>query len=152
MTDSTSSATDSEPPDVVVQSWPHGPRSVGKARRLLVSSLDVWGLKHLADAAELVVSELVTNSVRYAREPSGRLIATRFERLDGGVRIEVHDANTARPELRQASDDAERGRGLALVDAVTSGRWGVGDRDGVGKMVWAECTGADPDAATVTVG
>lgn len=131
-----------ECPSVVVQSWPHGPRSVGGARRLLARQLDAWGLAHLADAAELVVSELVTNSVRHAREPRGRLIGTRFERLEGGVRIEVHDANGNRPECREASAEAECGRGLALVDVLTGGQWGVGDRDGVGKVVWAVCTDA----------
>jgi hypothetical protein len=140
VTDSTSSATEREHPSVVVTSWPHGPRSVGRARRLLVSSLDGWGLKHLADAAELVVSELVTNSVRHAAEPRARLIATRFERVEGGVRIEVHDANCSKPAVRQAAADAEGGRGLALVDAITAGRWGVSERDGVGKTVWAVCS------------
>jgi len=112
---------------------------VGAARRLLVSSLDGWGLAHLADEAELVVSELVTNSVRHGGAPRGRRIATRFERVEGGVRIEVHDANELAPVVREASADAEGGRGLALVDAITAGRWGVASREGVGKMVWALC-------------
>lgn len=51
----------------------------------------------------------------------------------------MHDANENRPELRQLSADAESGRGLALVDALTGGRWGVSGRAGVGKLVWAEC-------------
>ena len=138
-----------EHPPVVVKSWPHGPRSVGKARRLLARSLDAWNLGHLADAAELVVSELLTNSVRHAREPRGHVIGTRFERLQSGVRIEVHDASDGKPERREASCDAESGRGLALVDAITGGCWGVGDRDGIGKMVWAVCAddGTDDHAA-----
>ncbi|MFI0895442.1 ATP-binding protein [Streptomyces sp. NPDC020983] len=112
---------------------------MGGARRLLVRSLAGWGLAHLSAAAELVVSELVTNSVRHAREPRGHVIRTRFERLGRGVRIEVHDANDAKPEQRDASGDEESGRGLALVDAVTGGRWGVSDREGIGKLVWALC-------------
>lgn len=139
MTPSTPATLGEGQPSVVVKSWPHGPRSVGHARHLLVQSLNTWGLAHLSDAAELVLSELVTNSVRHARTPSGRRIATRFERLPGGVRIEVHDANATRPERREPSSDAESGRGLVLVDAVTGGNWGVSDRDGVGKLVWAVC-------------
>lgn len=141
-------ATGGESPCVVVRSWPNHPLSVGKARRLLVDSLDAWGLGRFTDDAVLVVSELLTNSVRYAREPFGRLIATRFERLERGVRIEVHDADSSRPERREASADAEVGRGLALVDGVTGGHWGVSDRDGVGKLVWAVC--ADVDGAEVS--
>jgi anti-sigma regulatory factor (Ser/Thr protein kinase) len=119
--------------------WPHGPRSVGRARRLLVRHLDAWGLPQLVDAAELVVSELVTNAVRHAGEPRGRLIGTRFERLECGVRIEVHDAGGHKPERQGVCADAESGRGLALVDALTGGQWGVAGRVGVGKMVWAVC-------------
>lgn len=96
-------------------------------------------MPHLADSAELIVSELVTNAVRHAREPHGRLIGTRFERLGDGVRIEVHDANDRKPERHEVPAEAESGRGLVLVDSLTGGRWGVGNREGVGKMLWAVC-------------
>jgi anti-sigma regulatory factor (Ser/Thr protein kinase) len=112
---------------------------VGRARHLLAQHLGGWGLPHLADTAELIVSELVTNAVRHAREPRGRLIGTRFERLECGVRIEVHDANDRKPECQEVPGEAEGGRGLVLVDSLTDGRWGVGNREGVGKMVWAVC-------------
>ncbi|MFI0942486.1 ATP-binding protein [Streptomyces sp. NPDC021020] len=131
---------DGNPPLVVEKSWPHGPRSAGRARRLLVSSLDTWSLPHLADDAALVVSELVSNSVQHAREPRGHVIRTRFERLDAAVRIEVHDANPGAPAPRTPTPDDESGRGLALVDSITAGRWGVSEREGIGKMVWAVCT------------
>ncbi|MGW5349437.1 ATP-binding protein [Streptomyces sp. NPDC004031] len=117
---------------------------MGRARRLLVRSLGDWGLAHLSGAAELVVSELVTNSVRHARDPRGHVIRTQFERLGRGVRIEVHDAGESKPEQRDVSGEEESGRGLALVDAITGGRWGVSDREGVGKMVWALCTDDGP--------
>ncbi|MFG1810047.1 ATP-binding protein [Streptomyces sp. NPDC049040] len=146
MTVSTSATIGGEHPSVVVKSWPHGPRSVDRARRLLARHLEAWSLGHLADAAELVVSELLTNSVRHAREPRGHVIGTRFERLRCGVRIEVHDAGVDKPERREASADAESGRGLALVDVITGGRWGVNDRDGVGKVVWAVCADDGTDA------
>lgn len=54
------------------------------------------------------------------------------------MRIEVHDADDTKPQLRTA-DDSESGRGLMLVDALTAGRWGVSARVGVGKVVWAVC-------------
>ena len=58
----------------------------------------------------------------------------------GGVRIEVHDANQQLPCAQQAVTDAETGRGLCLVDALTGSRWGVGPREGAGKLVWAIVT------------
>lgn len=134
-----------EPPRVVVGTWPHGPRSAGRARRLLLRSLEDWGLLRLADSAALVVSELVANSVRHASLPRGHVIETRFELLDAGIRIEVHDASDRKPALTSAAPDAESGRGLALVDAITGGRWGVGEREGVGKLVWAVCVEGDAD-------
>jgi serine/threonine-protein kinase RsbW len=139
MTTGRSAAASGESPGVVAESWPHTARSVGRARRLLADSLDAWGLAQLTDTATLLVSELMTNSVRHARRPGGRLIGTRFERLVSGVRIEVHDAGDTKPECREASTDEESGRGLALVDSLTGGHWGVSDRHGVGKMVWAVC-------------
>lgn len=127
-------------PSAVVKTWPSSPRSVGRARRLLADQLVAWDLLRLTDTAELVVSELVTNALAHAHRPYGRLIATRFERLANGVRIEVHDAGDGRPHLRKASADEEGGRGLELVDALTGGAWGVSGRDGPGKVVWALCT------------
>ncbi|WP_328582198.1 ATP-binding protein [Streptomyces sp. NBC_00370] len=129
-----------ERPSVVTKMWPRSPRSVGKARQFVAEHLDAWGLPQLTETAELIVSELVTNAVNHAHPPNGRLIATQFQRLRAGVRIEVHDANDSKPELREASTDAESGRGLALVDALTDGQWGVSDRNGPGKSVWAMCT------------
>jgi anti-sigma regulatory factor (Ser/Thr protein kinase) len=124
----------------VVQRWPRGPRSVGRARRLLFRKLSAWELEHVAETAELVVSELVTNAVRHTDSRRGHLIETRFERLAVGVRIEVHDACDARPVRREPTADDDAGRGLVLVDTLTGGMWGVGERQGVGKLVWAVCT------------
>jgi anti-sigma regulatory factor (Ser/Thr protein kinase) len=102
--------------------------------------MEAWGLADLCDTAELVLSELVTNAVRHARRQRGRRIGTRYERVRGGVRIEVHDASDRWPELRKVDEDDESGRGLALVDALTGARWGVSEREGVGKLVWAVVT------------
>jgi anti-sigma regulatory factor (Ser/Thr protein kinase) len=92
----------------------------------------------LEDAGVLVLSELLTNALQHARVP-GRQVATRFVRTeDGTVRIEVHDASPVRPEVRSYEDlYASGGRGLGLVGALSE-RWGVSERAGVGKSVWAE--------------
>ncbi|MBD0736175.1 ATP-binding protein [Streptomyces sp. CBMA29] len=125
---------------ISVRRWPNNRRCVGRARRDLRDVLTAWGLAELTDPAELVLSELVTNAVRHARHPLGREIETRYERADGGVRIEVHDANDQWPELQKADEEAEAGRGLVLVDAITGQRWGASKREGVGKLVWALVT------------
>jgi serine/threonine-protein kinase RsbW len=124
----------------LVRRWPRHPRSVSRARHALVQELAVWGLSGLTDPAELVLSELVTNAVQHTRVPRDRLIETHFERMDGGVRIEVHDADENRPAPQVASTEDEAGRGLALVDALTRGRWGADEREGVGKLIWAVIT------------
>ncbi|MCX5205006.1 ATP-binding protein [Streptomyces sp. NBC_00237] len=129
-------------PGEVVLRWGYNPRAVGQARAELRNALASWGHAAVEDAATLVLSELLTNAQRHARVP-GREIETRFLRLAGdggdGVRLEVHDASARRPQPRQEVLDACEGRGLALVDGVAD-RWGVTERPGPGKSVWAECT------------
>ncbi|NUQ99487.1 MAG: ATP-binding protein [Streptomyces sp.] len=126
------------PVSVSVRRWPNGPLCVPRARHHLRREMKAWGVAPpVVDAAELVVSELVTNAVRHASRPRGRLIETRFLRMGDGVRIEVHDANEVWPQAHKAAEDEESGRGLALVDALTDARWGVSRREGVGKLVWA---------------
>ncbi|WUH93889.1 ATP-binding protein [Streptomyces sp. NBC_00433] len=121
--------------------WPYDARLVGQVRHDLLRVLAAWDLDSVAESAELVLSELFTNALRHTDVPDDSLIETRYVRLPNGVRIEVHDADSARPTpLGPLSVDAETGRGLALVDALTGGQWGVSDRDGVGKRVWALCT------------
>jgi anti-sigma regulatory factor (Ser/Thr protein kinase) len=122
---------------LVVSRWALTGHAVRNARYELRDALREWKLDDLADSAELVLSELMTNALRHARLPRGRLVETRYERMAGCVRIEVHDAHEGIPRLREAADDDEGGRGLALVDALTEQRWGVSSRDGVGKRVWA---------------
>lgn len=135
-----------EDPDLVVRRWAHHPRSVPAARAELRAHLGRWGTAaEVADTAALVLTELLTNAVQHAGEPRGRQIETRFRRGAAGVRIEVHDANDGKPEPREASAEDESGRGLAMVDALTAGRWGVSGREGVGKLVWAQC--GPPDRA-----
>ncbi|MFI0982249.1 ATP-binding protein [Streptomyces sp. NPDC021093] len=127
--------------DTVVLRWGYAPRAVGLAREELRKTLAGWGLTTLEDPAALILSELLTNAQRYGRAP-GREIETRFARLTGGagggVRVEVHDASPCLPHAREAAPDECEGRGLFLVSLLAD-RWGVTDRNGPGKQVWAEC-------------
>jgi hypothetical protein len=147
MTPPTPAAPAGERPFVVEKLWPPAPRSVGRARRFLAHHLHTWGLTQLTDSAQVIVSELVTNAVTHAHPPYGNLIGTRFERLPYGLRIEVHDCNGSKPERREASAEETSGRGLSLVDVLTGGQWGVSDRNGPGKVVWALLSDTD-DAET----
>ncbi|WP_329182617.1 ATP-binding protein [Streptomyces sp. NBC_01477] len=127
-------------PCVIAHRWAYDPENVQRARDELRLHLAKWGTPvEVMESAVLVLSELFTNALRHARQPEGRHVETRFERRASGVRIEVHDAGETRPERREVHPDEECGRGLVLVDALTGGRWGVGERAGVGKMVWAVC-------------
>lgn len=84
----------------------------------------------------MLLSELVTNSVQHARTARGRLIQVRFGLADSLLRIEVHDADSEKPALRDASDSEEAGRGLLLVHELAA-QWGCCPRiGGIGKFVW----------------
>ena len=111
-----------------------GPRAPSDARRATREALRRWELHALVDRVVLVVSELVTNSVRYGRPPL-RLVLTRRSRV---VRVDVHDAVAAEPDLRcsPASPDAESGRGLLIVTTVAD-EVGVEQVPGDGKHVYA---------------
>ncbi|MFF3376980.1 ATP-binding protein [Streptomyces sp. NPDC002680] len=118
---------------------PHTPRSAPHARELLRTQLTDWKIDdEVAETAELLLSELVTNSLRHASTPPGREIGIRFATYDGRLRLEVADANNRRPTPRQTSPDDEGGRGLTLVQALAE-RWGCCPRlHGIGKATWAE--------------
>jgi serine phosphatase RsbU (regulator of sigma subunit)/anti-sigma regulatory factor (Ser/Thr protein kinase) len=116
-----------------IASWtlPSELTSARRARSLIRRPLRQWGLTDLQPAVELLVSELVTNAVRYAQGKIGlRLI------LEGGLVCEVLDDSAALPRLRHPDDDDERGRGLQVVSQVAQ-RWGA-RRSLTGKVVWCE--------------
>ncbi|WP_244177828.1 ATP-binding SpoIIE family protein phosphatase [Streptomyces atriruber] len=102
-----------------------------RARRLARSALTRWGLEDLTDSVELLVSEVVTNAVRYASRP----ITLRLLRTDV-LRCEVGDDVPQLPRLRQARATDEGGRGLYLVNKMAR-RWGA-TRLSTGKVVWFE--------------
>ncbi|MCF6522005.1 SpoIIE family protein phosphatase [Streptomyces sp. JJ36] len=113
--------------------WYLDPRAqtAGQARRLVRRALSRWGLDELSDSLELLVSEVVTNAVRYAERP----ITLRLLRTDR-LRCEVGDDVPQLPRLRQARATDEGGRGLYLVNRIAR-RWGA-TRLSTGKVVWFE--------------
>ncbi|MFJ9926077.1 MULTISPECIES: SpoIIE family protein phosphatase [Streptomyces] len=119
---------------------PREPRSVGRAREHARAQLLGWGLDALVDTTELLVSELVTNALRYGEgEIRLRLL------LDRTLVCEVWDGGLVQPRRRRARDTDEGGRGLQLVQLL-SAAWGS-RRTPRGKTVWFELPLPGADAA-----
>jgi len=126
------------------------PASVRSARLHTKSILDGWRLGGLADIAELVVSEIITNAVRAStrimrqqREPgpTARAQPLRFWLTSDArsVLIQVWDSDHHHPVRKDVGPDAEAGRGLLLVETLsTQWGWYAPDEQG-GKIVWAVC-------------
>ncbi|MFJ4863239.1 SpoIIE family protein phosphatase [Streptomyces sp. NPDC088748] len=109
------------------------PALVSEIRAASVRQLERWGLEESAFATELLLSELVTNAVRYGSAPIRvRLIH------DRNLICEVHDASSSAPRMRQSATTDEGGRGLFLV-AQLAQAWGTRYTTD-GKVIWAECT------------
>jgi len=114
------------------------PESVGAARayaREFVSFYVPDSPAESTDDVTLVVSELVTNAVRYGTEPGDSVLVV-LDAVPGRARVEVHDTARRRPQQRPESDERGRGRGLFILEALAA-TWGVDDRP-FGKIVWAE--------------
>ncbi|WP_060882429.1 ATP-binding SpoIIE family protein phosphatase [Streptomyces caniscabiei] len=116
---------------VAVWNLTDDPALVANARKLATDQLTRWGLEEAAFVTELVVSELVTNAIRYGGAP----IQLRLIR-DRTLICEVSDASSTSPHLRRARQFDEGGRGLLLVAQLTD-RWGSRP-SGAGKTIWAE--------------
>ncbi|QEU92067.1 PAS domain S-box protein [Streptomyces kanamyceticus] len=110
---------------------PRDLKSVGRARELACDQLRSWDLGRLCDTAELLVSELVTNALRYG-EGDIRLRLL----LDRTLVCEVWDGGFVQPRRRRARDTDEGGRGLQLV-GLLSAAWGS-RKTPHGKTVWFE--------------
>ncbi|MFI5475862.1 SpoIIE family protein phosphatase [Streptomyces cacaoi] len=108
------------------------PAAVARARSDVSRQLSDWGLEELDFTAELVVSELVTNAIRYGRPP----IRLRLIHHDRALLCEVSDGSSTTPHLRRARVLDEGGRGLFLV-AQLAEHWGTRHARR-GKTVWAE--------------
>ncbi|MEU5536577.1 SpoIIE family protein phosphatase [Streptomyces sp. NPDC020362] len=130
------------PPENVAD-WdvPHDPAAVSGMRGAVSEKLEEWGLAELGFGMELVLSELITNAIRYGSEP----IHVRLIR-DRTLICEVSDGSSTSPHLRYAATMDEGGRGLFLVSQMTE-RWGTRYTP-QGKVIWAEV--ALPNLARLT--
>ena len=95
-----------------------------------------WGLAALGDDTELLVSELVTNGVRASRAVGRDAVRVWLVSDLGRVVVFVWDASPLPPARADPGADAESGRGLLLVEALSE-RWGYFGHDDGGKVVWA---------------
>ncbi|MFD3932687.1 SpoIIE family protein phosphatase [Streptomyces sp. NPDC058614] len=123
-----------EPEDVAEWRLAPDPIEAGRARAVVREQLHVWGLTALADPAELMADELVTNAVRHARS---RHIALRLVRGET-LLCEVDDDDHTLPTLLSAGPEDEFGRGLRVVSRLAR-EWGT-SRTSAGKTVWFELT------------
>ncbi|WP_218006938.1 SpoIIE family protein phosphatase [Microtetraspora fusca] len=116
-----------------VAQWdvPVDPAAVSGIRTEVTRQLADWDLEELAFSTELVISELVTNAIRYAGAP----IQVRLLR-DRALICEVSDGSSTSPRLRRSATTDEGGRGLFLV-AQLAQRWGTRHTAG-GKVIWTE--------------
>nr|WP_244502634.1 SpoIIE family protein phosphatase [Streptomyces oceani] len=135
--------------DVQLEVWdlPADGTAASTARKLVTEQLVTWGLGELAEATELVVSELVGNALRYGDSP-GQLRLLHSDRL----MVEVSDTGPDLPQIQHADVSDEGGRGLQLINMMCR-RWGS-CRTAAGKVVWAEqdipaAQGAVPEVSLV---
>ncbi|MFE2610346.1 SpoIIE family protein phosphatase [Streptomyces mirabilis] len=130
-----------------VASWqfPSDPAVVSRARTLAARQLTQWGLEHLVESTELIVSELLTNAIIHSNGDcngdcnsdcnSDRTIGLRLIRHEM-LTCEVFDATHSHPLVRRPRTTDEHGRGLFLVTQL-SRRWGTRDVPD-GKLIWAD--------------
>jgi serine/threonine-protein kinase RsbW len=117
-----------------VATVPRTATSSARLRSLLWTTFACWSCdRDRLDDAALVLSELVGNAVRHAE---GDTVQVRLRRTDDVLRIAVHDHSAAGPAPRHASVDDESGRGMLIIEALSS-RWGW-EPNGHGKVVWAD--------------
>ena len=109
----------------------HGPQGPGQARAAVQAWAGDIGLGSISDDVLLIVSELVTNAVRYGEPP----VCVSVRADEDTVTVGVADSASERPTSRVPEDDAESGRGLLLM-SLLSADFGIRPRE-VGKVVWA---------------
>jgi anti-sigma regulatory factor (Ser/Thr protein kinase) len=124
------------------------PGSARAARDFTAAVLRSWDLVAALPDARLVVSELVTNALRHGLAAAGNLarcapplaeppIGLRLLRRPGWLRCEVTDPSDIMPIRLAPADDADFGRGLCLIAAL-SHQWGATLLSAGGKCVWAD--------------
>jgi hypothetical protein len=139
------------------------PSSAGCSRVFVRGVCASWQLeRERADVAELLASELVSNAITASRVTGPRprpargllpvglqLIGLRLLALDDSLVIEVRDASARLPRLLDPAVFSEHGRGLQLVDALST-RWGYYQAHAGGKVVWCQLalSAGDPEPGT----
>ncbi|MDQ3304965.1 MAG: ATP-binding protein [Actinomycetota bacterium] len=122
------------------------PSSARAARRFIAMVLSEWKLPEIVETAELLVSELVTNTLLHARTDTEVLV----RHTGGTVHIEVCDTSVVQPEARTHHRESQTGRGLELVELLADS-WGVdlhhGHHGVEGKGVWFELSVEPPAPA-----
>ncbi|WP_223774830.1 ATP-binding protein [Streptomyces sp. 135] len=103
-------------------------------RKEVKRTLEQWGARDLADEAELVATELVTNVIKHVGE--GASAALVLEVRGDRLRVEVHDKSRTVPALRVVCGEAECGRGLHLLASLCE-EWGTLLTE-AGKAVWCD--------------
>ncbi len=132
------------PPSSVVFRLTERVGAAGRARTFAARTLADWAYAGRHDDVILVVSELVSNAIKYGR---GLPVLRLTGRADG-VRIEVGDDDPTAPALREPGRSG--GWGLHLIEWL-GGRWGV-TVGAAGKVVWSELSAAAVPVVRETVG
>lgn len=103
-----------------------------QARVFVATAMKAWGLADLVERAELLTSEVVTNAIVHAHGPVHLVVEAR----SASVVVEVKEDTAPAQVVVEGEEvaEADHGRGMALVDAL-SDRWGWWEVDG-GKVVW----------------
>ncbi|MEV5122770.1 SpoIIE family protein phosphatase [Streptomyces decoyicus] len=128
-----------DPAHVAEWDVPRDPAAVSPVRNGCARQLADWGLERIAYGTELILSELITNAIRYGAEP----IHVRLLHTPDSLISEVSDGSSTSPHIRQAKDTDEEGRGLFLV-AQFAEHWGTRYYPR-GKTIWA-AQAVGPDA------
>ncbi|MFB7185650.1 SpoIIE family protein phosphatase [Streptomyces sp. NPDC056230] len=121
------------------------PEGLSDARTIVRQALTDWDMAEMADAAELATGELLVNVLLHT-EGGAVLTLEVLPEPTRRVRLAVQDRSSVWPRRRSPGETATSGRGLLLLDAVTT-RWGVEPR-GEGKAVWCEIGPSTPSDST----
>ena len=113
----------------------HEPASAAIVRQAMTRDLTRWLPEPAVDEVVLVASELVGNAIRHATPRDDHRLQVEWDVDDANATVRVSDSGSGIPQVRSAALDESSGRGLAIVDAVSSD-WGFFS-SGHGKSVWA---------------
>lgn len=117
------------------ETFPASPEQVARLRTVLKETV---GEHPACGTVVLLASELASNSIRHSGSRFFGVTITRIE--SDGLRVAVIDEGRAGfPRLQNQALDAERGRGMKMVDMMAQ-RWGISRQPGTGVAVWFDCT------------